>query len=267
MADRLGRLEGVEARAVEGWPEDAAVLEEADALIVYGDGGAQHALEGRFEALEPLARRGAGLGFLHYALIVDGREDRRRMLDWIGGHYELDWSVNPMWTAELGSLPQHPIARGIAPFVLDDEWYYHMRFRPKMAGVVPLLTALPPASSLERPDGPHSGNLHVRRAVLEERRPQHLAWCTQRVDGGRGFGFTGLHWHWNWAHDAFRAFLLNAACWLARVPVPEAGVPSKRPDLDELVELAGPPPEGWDRASAMRRIERWQGAPIERDGD
>lgn len=266
MADRLGRLDGIEARVVEGWPEDASVLDEADALIVYGDGGAAHPLAGRFEALEPLARRGAGLGFLHYALIVDGREDRRRMLDWIGGYYELDWSVNPMWTAELDSLPQHPIARGIAPFALEDEWYYHMRFRPKMASVVPLLTALPPASSLERPDGPHSGNPHVRRAVLEEGRSQHLAWCTQRADGGRGFGFTGLHWHWNWAHDDFRTFLLNAACWLARVPVPEDSVPSARPSLDELVELAGPPPEGWERGSAERRMERWQQPPAGRDG-
>ncbi len=258
MADRLGRIEGIEAQAIVGWPADTALLDDIDALVVYGDGGAQHPLAGHFDAIEPLAARGVGLGFFHFALIAPDETARRKLHDWIGGHYEENWSVNPIWTARIETLPEHPITRGVAPFVLEDEWYYHMRFPLDMAGVQPLLTALPPATSLGRPDGPHSGNPHVRKAVLDEKRPQHLAWCVQRADGGRGLGFTGLHWHWNWAHDGFRTFLLNAAVWLAGAEVPAAGVASEQPTLDELIELAGPPPKEWKREPIEERIRGWQ---------
>lgn len=258
MADRLNRVDGIEATVVLGWPGDETVLRNADALIVYADGGSQHPLNGHFEKLAVLVRGGMGLGLLHYALIVDGDKPRQQMLDGIGGYYEPDWSVNPIWTAEFSQLPAHAITHGVKPFTINDEWYYHMRFRPEMRKVSPLLTTLPPPSSLSRPDGPHSGNPHVRRTVLEEKRPQHLAWCVERGDGGRGFGFTGLHWHWNWAHDAFRMFLLNAACWLAKAPVPKAGISSQRPALDELFRLIGPPPANWNRQSVVERITAWK---------
>ena len=258
LADLLGRLEGVEAEAVVGWPEDASVLAKLDALIVFGDGAEQHPLNGHFDALAPHVRRGLGLGLLHYALIVEGERPQAQLVDWIGGRYELHWSVNPHWTARMDPLPDHPISRGVAPFVIEDEWYYHMRFRPELAGVVPLLTTLPTAQSLSRPDGPHSGNPHVRKAVLEEQQRQHLAWCTQPEVGGRGFGFTGLHWHWNLAHDGLRTLLLNAACWLAGREIPNGGVASERPTLDDLVARAGSPPEGFDRAAVGERLARFR---------
>ena len=65
-------------------------------------------------------------------------------LDWIGGYFETFWSVNPHWDADFTSLPNHPITRGVKPFKIRDEWYYHMRFREGMKGVTPILTAVPP---------------------------------------------------------------------------------------------------------------------------
>ena len=68
---------------------------------------------------------------------------------------------------------------------------------------------------------------------------QILAWAFDRADGGRGFGFTGLHNHANLAEDNMRTLLLNAVAWVAKLPVPEAGVPSKtptRPELEKLID-------------------------------
>ncbi len=28
----------------------------------------------------------------------------------------------------ISSFPTHPITRGVKPFTINDEWYYHMRF-------------------------------------------------------------------------------------------------------------------------------------------
>ena len=258
LADRLDRLDGVRARSIVGWPADESVLADVDALIVFGDGEAGQPVRGHFEALAPLVARGMGVAFVHYALLCDEGPPRKRMLEWIGGTYEPHWSVNPVWTATVAELPLHPVTRGVKPFVLSDEWYYHMRFRPAMKDIVPLLTALPPASSLARPDGPHGGNPAVRQEVIEEKRAQHLAWAVTRPDGGRGLGFTGLHAHWNLAHDGYRTLLLNAACWLAGVPVPAEGVASARPDLEELIQRIGPPPAEWDRAAVVQLLAGWQ---------
>ena len=59
-----------------------------------------------------------------------------------------------------------------------------MRFRPEMQGVTPILTDLPGEETLSRPDGPHSGNAAVRKAVAAKQ-PQTLAWAYERPDGGR----------------------------------------------------------------------------------
>ena len=98
-----------------------------------------------------------------------------------------------------------------------------MRFIGGKQGVLPILSAVAPESTLSRPDGPHEGNPAVRAAVkLGE--PQIVAWVRERPDGARGFGFTGGHYHKNWGNDDFRKLVLNAILWTAKVEVPTAGV-------------------------------------------
>jgi hypothetical protein len=109
---------------------------------------------------------------------------------------------------------------------VNDEWYYHMRFPEGMKGVQPILTALPPDSTLSRPDGGHSGNPAVREAI-KRKEPQHMAWAIERPDGGRGFGFTGGHNHVNWGNEDFRKLVLNALLWTAKAEVPADGVKSQ----------------------------------------
>ena len=100
-----------------------------------------------------------------------------KFLDWIGGYFETDWSVNPHWTANFANLPDHPITRGVKPFEINDEWYYHMRFRDGMQGVTPILTALPPKESLSRPDGPPRPATRPLRAAIARGERQHMAWA------------------------------------------------------------------------------------------
>jgi hypothetical protein len=177
-------------------------------------------------------------------------------LDWIGGYFETHWSVNPHWNAKFESFPDHPITRGVKPFEMDDEWYYHMRFRENMEGVTPVLTAVPPDSTRERPDGAHSNNPTVR---ARKGMPEHLAWAAERPDGGRGFGFTGGHWHWNWANDSFRTAVLNALVWIVGLEVPPGGVPSKTPTFEELEENQDyPRPDNFDRKRWQDLLDTWK---------
>jgi type 1 glutamine amidotransferase len=241
---------------LSGWPDDPKVLDGADAVVMFSDGGGGHMAIPHLEQLDSLAKKGVGIACLHYAVEVPKGDAGNRFLDWIGGYFESDWSVNPFWTPSFEKIPDHPVSRGVKPFKAEDEWYYHMRFRKDMEGVTPILSALPPADTLKRPDGPHENNPHVRAAVLERKEPQHVAWVAERKDGGRGFGFTGGHPHWNWGKPDFRKVVLNGIVWVAKGEVPANGVTTAvtMEDLDKNLD-----PKGGNRKVDREEIRKKYG--------
>ncbi len=243
-----------------GWPADPTAFDNADAIVLFADGAGGNPVLPHLEAVEQRMKRGVGLAVLHYALDVPAGKGRDCLLRWIGGYYETFWSVNPYWPAEFKTLPEHPITRGVRPFSIADEWYYHMRFAADMKGVTPILTAVPPDETRKRPDGPYSGNEHVRKRMGM---PEHVAWAFERADGGRGFGFTGGHYQWNWGHDDLRRLLLNAIAWVAKAEVPAGGVPSKTPTVEELETGLDdkPKPKDFDRDAIRRQLQQWNGRP------
>lgn len=232
-------LPGAEAEVVHnGWPQDESVLDNAAAIVFYLDGGGSDHLElVHASKMEQLIAKGTGIVNLHFSLEVDAKAGGERFLKWIGGYFEINWSVNPVWEASFARFPDHAVARGVKPFSILDEWYYHMRFPADMKGLTPILQALPPESTLKQPDGTHSNNPAVREAVITRKEMQTLAWAFDRPDGGRGFGFTGGHMHKNWQNDNFRKLVLNAIAWAAKIDIPASGVPSATPTENELNAL------------------------------
>ena len=204
-------------------------LAAADTVLIYCDGGESHLLlEGdRLKQLAKEMNRGCGLVCLHYGVEFPKNNGGSEMLDWMGGYFEEDWSVNPHWKPDYKEFPKHPVSNGLTEFAIQDEWYFHMRFADENRGsLTKILTAVAPESTMSRPDGPHSGNPTVRKAVADKT-PQCTAWAFERKNGGRGFGFTGGHFHKNWGDDNQRKTVLNAILWTAKANVPEAGVSSK----------------------------------------
>jgi len=219
------------------WPKD---LKHADTIIVLLNHGGSSVNAAVKEAVE----RGAGFAAIHYGVEVNKGEQGENYLKWLGGYFEPFWSVNPWWTPEFKELPKHEITRGVKPFSINDEWYYHMRFVEGMKGVTPILSAVPPAKTVTdrykegQKAESHSGNPDVLKEV-QAGKAQVMAWAYERPDKGRGFGFTGLHKHDNLADDNFRTLLLNAVAWVSKLEVPEKGVPSKkltRGDLEDLID-------------------------------
>ncbi|NLX56877.1 MAG: ThuA domain-containing protein [Planctomycetaceae bacterium] len=238
-----------------GWPADPHAFDNADTIVVFADGGGANPVNPHLDQLTALMQKGVGLVFLHYAVQVDDPRARTCFLEWIGGYFEMHWSVNPFWTAQFKEFPDHPVTRGVAPFAIEDEWYYHMRFRPELEGVTPVLSAVPPDATRQGPDGPHSGNPAVRARVGMI---EHLAWTRQRPDGGRGFGFTGGHLHWNWAHDQFRKLVLNGIAWTAGIEIPPAGIDSPTPAFEELEQHQDyPQPADFDAHAWRQKIQAW----------
>lgn len=241
LSSELNKQMGKEVESVvyNMWPTDTTVLNDASTIVLYMDGSGGHLALKHLEHLKALMAKGVGLVCLHYAVEVPTETGGPEFKKWLGGYFETYWSVNPHWEANYVTLPKHPITSGVVPFRLNDEWYYNMRFQDNMQGVTPILTAIPPASSLSRPDGPHEGNPAVRKMLGS---PQHMAWATTRPDGGRAFGFTGGHYHKNWGDANVRKLVLNAILWTAKARVPSKGVPTPAIDPELLQENLDPKP-------------------------
>lgn len=208
----------------EGWPKDESVFEGAQSVVFFMDGGGNHPMiqNDRLETMQKLMDKGVGLVCLHYAVEVPKGKPGDKFLDWIGGYYETGYSTNPHWTAEIKTLPEHPITRGVKPFSIKDEWYFNIRFRPEMKGVIPIVVAKPDDATRKgtssSPRGPYQ---HI---VDASGRAEVLSWAVERADGGRGFGLTGCHFHENWGNPDFRKLVLNAIVWTAKQEVPSNGI-------------------------------------------
>jgi type 1 glutamine amidotransferase len=215
-----------------GYPKDESILNGADTIVIFCTGHGGHVLNPKLKQFDALMKKGTGVVMIHWATEAIKGDPGNKFLEWMGGFCDLNWSVNPHWTPNF-KAQKHPIWNGVKPFSVNDEWYYHMRFVKDLKGVTPILTDVPLAKTLKRPDGARSGNPAVRKAVANGE-SQHVAWAYERPDGARGFGFTGGHVHMNWQHDDNRKLMLNAILWTANVEIPKGGVPSKKPSKEEM---------------------------------
>ncbi|MCX8156190.1 MAG: ThuA domain-containing protein [Verrucomicrobiae bacterium] len=212
--------------ASNGWPTEAGWLERADAIVIYADGGGGHPAiqQDRLKLLQGLLDKGVGFGVMHYACEVPKDRGGKEFLEWVGGYYEDRYSCNPIWEPEFKRFVNHPTTRGVQPFSIKDEWYFCLRFRENMEGIIPILAATPSDKVRNGPyvwpAGPYP---HVQAASGRE---EVMMWAVERPNGGRSFGFTGGHFHANWGEPNFRKVVLNALLWVSKVDVPPQGVAS-----------------------------------------
>lgn len=192
----------VVVNAAGAWPEGPQLIEKADGIVLYLGEGGRWAQEDpkRREAIRQFVARGWGLVALHWAIGAKDAKDIPGFLPWLGGmHGGPDRKYTFCETAVELAAREHPVLCGIDRFPLNDEFYYKLKFAA--AGkVTPLLQA--------KIDG-----------TLET-----CAWAFERSDGGRSFGFCGMHDHRNWRLVALRRLLAQAVLWSVNLPVPAAGL-------------------------------------------
>jgi type 1 glutamine amidotransferase len=162
---------------------------------------------------------------MHYGVEIPSTNGGPQFLEWVGGHYEHLYSVNPMWSPDYQKFPNHPVANGVKPFSNRDEWYFNMRWNEdQKKKITPILVATPSDEVRKGPyvypRGPYE---HI---VAAKGREETMMWTFERKGGGRGFGFTGGHTHANWGNDSQRKVVLNALLWIAKARVPKDGVES-----------------------------------------
>ncbi len=246
--------DNIEVTVVKGWPSDETLVDRADSIVIYCDGGVRHLAIPHLDTLRDKLSKGCGLVCIHYAVEMVPGPPGDAWVELLGGHFEIHWSVNPHWDADFTTLPEHPITRGVKPFVTNDEWYFHMRFKDSDK-VTPILAAVAPEETMRRPDGPHSGNPDVRKSVAAGDK-QTVAWAYERPDGGRSFGFTGGHFHWNWGNDNQRRLVTNAIRWTAGDDIPDSGSIDKEVGMEKLLENQDfEPPKNFNKEETREKFK------------
>ena len=197
-------------KADEPWPEGPELLKDADGVVLYLGEGArwEQADPKRLKALQELAARGGAIVGVHWAIGAKDAKYIPRHLELMGGcHGGPDRKYTFVETDLKVVDRRHPITLGIRDFRLEDEYYYQLKFAKK-GKVLPLI-----------------------HATLEGK-PETVAWAFERPDGGRSFGFSGMHYHRNWGIPACRRLVAQGLLWTLKMPIPKAGLAVEVPQKD-----------------------------------
>lgn len=202
LAKCLQQTAGVEAIVSNGWPKDADVLKDVNAIVLYTANGGNVLLGGPHrKQAEELLKNGVGLTAIHWSTGASADDIGEAYLAQLGGWFNTKFSkLNVTTTKLLQADPKHPICRGWTEYDLRDEYYLQLRFHAESKPVIKVKIS----------DVDHT-----------------VGWVYERPEskGGRSFGFVCGHFHVNFGEKAFRQAIVNGILWTARVEVPEKGAP------------------------------------------
>jgi type 1 glutamine amidotransferase len=157
--------------------------------------------EKRLAAFRRLAARGGGLACLHWGMGTREAGPVEAFVNLFGGCHggpDRKHKVIEKVTVTVPD-PTHPVAAGVKPLTVREEFYYRLKLA-KTGRLAPVL-----------------------QATIDGEK-ETVAWAWERPDGGRSFGFSGLHFHDNWKHPTYRRVVAQGVLWAAQVPVPAGGL-------------------------------------------
>lgn len=216
MLAPMDRLQTIVVSADGDWSEGPELLDGAGAVVVFVSEGAKW-LQGdakRLAAFQALAKRGGGLICLHWGM---GTRDAQFIPKWVelfgGCHGGPDRRYKVVDVKTQLATPDHPILRGVRPVELREEFYFKLKWAQPAEQITPLIQ------------------------VRIEKENHTVGWAWKRPDGGRSFGFSGLHFHENWKLEAYLRMLAQSVRWVLKREIPKAGV---KVDL-EAADFVPPP--------------------------
>jgi hypothetical protein len=216
-------IQTIVVKADDPWTEGPKLLDDSDGLVMLVTQGAQwmQTDSNRFAAIKRLAARGGSIIALHWSVGAKDAQYIDGQLNLLGatrGGPQRKYIVSQGDYVRVA--PKHPILTGVPDFTAYDEHYYRLDRRND---IQPLLT------------------------VKIDGNDEMVCWAWERPDGGRSFGFVGLHFHANWQLPVYRRLVTQSVLWSLKLPIPAEGV---KTDINEdvlkidgkLPPSAGPAP-------------------------
>jgi type 1 glutamine amidotransferase len=204
--------------ADEPWTDGPGLLAEAEGAVLFLSEGARWLQNDprRLDAFSRLAERGGGLAGLHWGIGTKEAAPIDNYLKLLGGcHGGPDRRFTVIEETLRPVEPQHPVTTGLQPLRVRDEFYFRLKFAVGESRVRPLVT------------------------VPIEGRDETVAWAWERPEGGRSFGFSGLHFHDNWRHAFYRRLVVQGVLWSLKLPIPNEGAKVEVTEEDLKLEDEG----------------------------
>ena len=197
LGELLGTHPGLAVEIVkadEPWQLGPELIAKADGAVLFLSEGARWVSSDprRADALAGLAARGGGLAVLHWGMGTREPEPIGAFLNLFGGCHGGPDRKYQVLDAQLSFDREHPATRGLEPIDIHDEFYYRLKF-VQSPGLVPLAK------------------------VNIDGNSETVAWAWSRPDGGRSFGFSGLHFHQNWELAAYRQLMQRGVLWTVKL--------------------------------------------------
>ena len=205
LLSRTQQLQAIPVSADGKWKQGPELLDGADTAVVFVSQGAAWIQEDerRLEAFQRLAKRKGGLLCLHWGMGTRDAKNIKAFVDLFGGCHggpDRRYKVVDVRTKLVGG--SHPVLRGIAPLDVHEEFYF----------------------KLKTPGQKAAGQWTPLIRVNIEDEDHAVSWAWERPDGGRSFGFSGLHFHENWKHEEYRRLITQAILWTLDRKIPGDGV-------------------------------------------
>jgi type 1 glutamine amidotransferase len=204
LLQKVPELETTLVNADEPFKQAPALLAKADGAVLFLSEGAAWLSRDkeRLQAFNDLAKRKGGLVVLHWAMGSKDAANVKAFVELFGGcHGGPDRKYKVVSAEAIIVDRMHPICRGLGHFKVRDEFYYQLKLYKSSAELLPLLQ------------------------VEIDGKLETVAWALERPDGGRSYGFSGLHFHENWQLNEVRRLVAQAVLWTNRVPIPKDGLP------------------------------------------
>jgi type 1 glutamine amidotransferase len=199
-------------KAMDAWKDGPELMGRADGIVFFVSEGARWLAQDtqRMEAVAQVAKRKGGLVVLHWGMGTKDAKHIDGFLKLFGGcHGGPDRKYAVVETEVKIADRDHPIARGLPEkFSVKEEFYYRLKVVKPEADVKPIV-----------------------RATLDGQ-DEMVGWAWQRPDGGRSFGFSGLHFHDNWRREEYRRLIAQGVLWTLDVPIPARGLAVKVKEED-----------------------------------
>ncbi|WP_425617761.1 ThuA domain-containing protein [Anatilimnocola sp. NA78] len=194
------QLEITQVRADGDWSEGPAVLDKADHCVLFVSEGAKWISSdpARRDAFRRLAERKGGLAVFHWGMGTKKAEDVDTFVRLFGACHGGPDRKYKFAEITCKVATEHPATAGLTkPFTVNEEFYYALKRDPENKDLIPLITA--------RIDD----------------KDEMVSWAWPRPDGGRSFGFSGLHYHKNWQRPEYQTILSQAVLWTTGIPQPK----------------------------------------------
>lgn len=177
--------------ADDTWEDGPTLLDGTDAIVLFRSEGAKwcSANEARLNALRRLAERRGGFTVLHWGMGTKTAEPVANFTALFGHcHGGPDRQFRVLET-KLTPVAEHPITRGLQPITIRDEFYFALKAPSIKPAPQPLMQ------------------------IDIDGQPQTVSWAWERPDGGRSFGFSGLHFHEHWQRPEYRTLIQQGVLW------------------------------------------------------